>query len=126
MLLASIGVYLLAIVIKGVVKRERPAGLLDGVEGREVFAEGSLGFPSGHAAVAAALTVVVAAHLSRRWALAALALGIAVFFGRLYVGAHLPLDIVGGAALGAVAGSVVNLLIPARWPSEGSQPAALP
>jgi undecaprenyl-diphosphatase len=125
MLLSGVGVYLLAIVIKGIVKRERPAGLLDGVEGREVFAEGSLGFPSGHAAVAAALTVVVAAHLSRRWALTALALAIAVFFGRLYVGAHLPLDIVGGAALGAVAGSVVNLLIPPRRRSESSQPAAL-
>ncbi len=126
MLLSGVGVYLLAIVIKGVVARERPAGLLDVVEGREVFAEGSLGFPSGHAAVAAALTVVVAAHLSRRWALAALVLAIAVCFGRLYVGAHLPLDIIGGAALGAVAGSIVNLLIPARRRSESSQPAALP
>ena len=61
MLLSGVGVYLLAIVIKGIVERGRPASLLDGVEGREVFAEGSLGFPSGHAAVAAALTVVVAA-----------------------------------------------------------------
>lgn len=115
LLLSGVGVYVLAIVIKGIVQRERPAGLLEGVEGREVFAEGSLGFPSGHAAVAAALTVVVAAHLSRRWMLAAVAFGVAVLFGRLYVGAHLPLDVVGGAALGAVAGSLINLLIaPAR------------
>ena len=76
-LLSGVGVYVLAIVIKGIVQRERPAGLLEGVEGREVFAEGSLGFPSGHAAVAAALTVVVAAHLSRRWMLAAVAFGVA-------------------------------------------------
>lgn len=114
MLLSGVGVYLLAIVIKSIVKRERPGAVLDAVENRESFAEGSLGYPSGHAAVAAALTLVVSTHLSRRWTFVALALGIAVLFGRMYVGAHLPLDVVGGAALGAVAGSVVNLLIPAR------------
>ncbi|MGZ5301798.1 MAG: phosphatase PAP2 family protein [Actinomycetota bacterium] len=118
MLLAGVGVYLLAIAIKSFVERGRPAALLPGVEGREVFGEGSLGYPSGHAAVAAALTVVVAAHLSRRWAIGALLLGFAVLFGRMYVGAHLPLDVVGGAALGAVAGSLVNLLILPRSSSS--------
>ena len=114
MLLAGVGVYLLAIVIKGLVDRGRPDALIDGVDGREVFGEGSLGYPSGHAAVAAALTVVVAAHLSKWWTVATLLLGVAVVFGRIYVGAHLPLDVVGGAALGAISGSVVNLLIPPR------------
>ena len=111
LLLAGVGVYLLAVMIKPIVDRGRPAAILAGVEGRETFREGSLGFPSGHAAVAGALTVVVAAHLSKRWAVAALVLGVAVLFGRMYVGAHLPLDLVGGAALGAAAGSIVNLLI---------------
>lgn len=122
MLLAGAGVYVLALVIKPIVERGRPAFLLPGVESREVFREGSLGYPSGHAAVAAALTAVVAAHLSMRWAIAAMMLGIAVLFGRMYVGAHLPLDLVGGAALGAVAGSVVNLLIlpSSRSPIHGS------
>jgi undecaprenyl-diphosphatase len=64
--------------------------------------------------VAAALTVVVAAHLSTRWLIVALALGSLVILGRLYVGAHLPLDVVGGAALGAVAGSAVDLVVRAR------------
>ena len=122
MVLAGVGVYLLALAIKSFVERGRPAALLPGVEGREVFGEGSLGYPSGHAAVAAALTVVVAAHLSRRWAIGALVLGFAVLFGRMYVGAHLPLDVVGGAALGVVAGSIVNLLIrPSPSPSPGSE-----
>jgi undecaprenyl-diphosphatase len=111
MLLAGVGVYLLALVIKDFVQRARPGALLTGVEGREVFGKGSLGFPSGHAAVAGALTVVVAAHLSRRWALAALALGVVVLFGRIYVGAHLPLDVIGGAALGAIGGATANLVI---------------
>ena len=113
--LAGVGVYLLALLVKQIVERGRPGELVTGVEQREVFGEGSLGFPSGHAAVAAALSVVVAAHLSKRWTIAALVLGTAVLIGRLYVGAHLPLDVIGGAALGAVAGSAVNLIVrPAR------------
>jgi undecaprenyl-diphosphatase len=109
--LAGVGVYLVALVVKAVVDRGRPAALLTAVEERELFGADSLGYPSGHAAVAAALTVVVAAHLSVRWLIAALALGAVVLFGRMYVGAHLPLDIIGGAALGAIAGSVVNLVV---------------
>jgi undecaprenyl-diphosphatase len=34
-----------------------------------------------------------------------------VAFGRLYVGAHLPLDLIGGAALGVAAGSAANLIV---------------
>ena len=94
----------------------RPAALLTAVEERELFGADSLGYPSGHAAVAAALTVVVAAHLSVRWLIAALALGAVVLFGRMYVGAHLPLDIIGGAALGAIGGQ--------RRQPRGASPAA--
>ena len=112
--LAGVGVYLVALVVKGVVDRGRPAALLTAVEERELFGADSLGYPSGHAAVAAALTVVVAAHLSVRWLIVALALGAVVLFGRMYVGAHLPLDIIGGAALGTIAGSVVNLVVRPR------------
>jgi undecaprenyl-diphosphatase len=110
-LLAGAGVYLLALVFKEIVERGRPGALLAGVQERETFGEGSLGFPSGHASVAAGLTAVVAAHLSRRWLVVALALGGFVVVGRVYVGAHLPLDVLGGAALGAVAGSAVNLVV---------------
>ena len=117
MMLAGVSVYLLALVVKELVNRGRPGALIGGVDARETFGAESLGFPSGHAAVAAALTVVVAAHLSRRWAIAAVLLALAVVFGRIYVGAHLPLDLVGGAALGAVAGGVANLLIPPSPPS---------
>jgi hypothetical protein len=112
--LAGVGVYVLALAVKQVVERGRPGALLTGVEGRETFGVESLGFPSGHAAVAAALTVVVAAHLSVRWMVVAIVVGAVVVFGRMYVGAHLPLDVIGGAALGAVVGSAVNMIVRSR------------
>lgn len=111
MAVAGVGVYLLARVVKEYVKRGRPAALLDGVEERETFATGSLGYPSGHAAVAAALTVVVTPHLHGRWKLVPAALLVIVGVGRMYVAAHLPLDLLGGAALGAAAGFAANLAV---------------
>ena len=125
MALAGVGVYLVALVVKDVVGRGRPGALLTAVEERELFGAESLGYPSGHAAVAAAFTVVLAAHLSIRWMVAALALGTVVLFGRIYVGAHLPLDVVGGAALGLVVGSVVNLTLRPRPFPSSSQGSSL-
>jgi membrane-associated phospholipid phosphatase len=110
MALAGIGVYFIARWVKGEVGRGRPAALLDGVLERETFASGSIGFPSGHIAVAVALTVVVTPYLRGRWKLLPAALVVIVAVGRIYVGAHLPLDLIGGAALGASAGAFANLL----------------
>lgn len=111
MAVAGVGVYLLARVVKEFVKRGRPDALLEGVHERETFAEASLGYPSGHAAVAAAMTVVVTPHLHGRWKLVPAVLLVIVCIGRIYVAAHLPLDLLGGAALGAAAGFAANLAV---------------
>ena len=121
---AGVGVYLMARVIKEVVKRGRPEALIEGVEAREKFAAGSLGFPSGHAAVAAALTVVVTPHLRGRWRIVPAALLVIVCVGRMYVAAHTPLDLIGGAALGAGTGYAANLLI--ELTTQPSPKPALP
>jgi membrane-associated phospholipid phosphatase len=111
MAFAGFGVYFLAKWLKHEVERGRPGALLDGVQERESFAIDSIGYPSGHIAVAAALTMVVTPYLHGRWKLLPAALVLIVAIGRTYVGAHLPLDLVGGAALGASAGAFANLII---------------
>ena len=106
LLLAGAGVYLLAKQVKGVVVRGRPDGLLSDVVVRGAPALGR-GYVSGHAAVVTSLLVVAWPWLSRPARIVCSVLAVAVCLARVYVGAHLPLDVLGGAALGlAVAGAV--------------------
>jgi undecaprenyl-diphosphatase len=96
--------------VKRVVNRERPARMLDEVRIRGED-EGDLGFPSGHAAVSAALTTVVMPALSPAGRAGVAGLAALVAYARVYIGVHLPLDVVGGAALGVAVGSAVRLVI---------------
>jgi len=106
LLVAGLGTYVLAKVVKGIVPRGRPDDLLSEVVIRGAEAHGR-GFVSGHAAVVAALLAVAWPALGRRGRIVAVALVVAVCLTRVHVGAHLPLDVVAGAALGlAVAGAV--------------------
>ncbi|HWC42047.1 MAG TPA: phosphatase PAP2 family protein [Actinomycetota bacterium] len=106
----GIGVWMVARWIKDQVGRERPADLLDDVHLRGHHDNG-LGFVSGHAAVAVAIATLIAPYLGRRLRWAAVLVAVLVCVSRLYVGAHLPLDVVGGAALGWAAGSLIHLLL---------------
>jgi undecaprenyl-diphosphatase len=123
--LAGAGVYVLAKVVKRFVERGRPSDLLDEVVVRGAAPHG-LGFVSGHIAVVTSLAFVAWPWLPRwgRWAAGAAV--VAVFLARMYVGAHLPLDMVGGAALGLAVGALVRLLlgVPARAPDPADEAAA--
>ncbi|MFP3899476.1 MAG: phosphatase PAP2 family protein, partial [Acidimicrobiia bacterium] len=90
---------------KLLVDRDRPSG----VRIRE--AHDTLGFPSGHTAVAVALAVAVAALLPRRWRLVAYGAGALVGVARMHVGVHFPLDVVGGALIGVAAGLGVRAVV---------------
>jgi membrane-associated phospholipid phosphatase len=108
--LAGAGVYALAKVVKHYVLRGRPATLLDDVIVRGAEPHG-LGFVSGHIGVVTALALVAVPWLPRSWRWVVAAAVAAVFVTRMYVGAHLPLDMVGGAALGLAVGAAVRLLL---------------
>lgn len=95
---------------KGWTGRGRPLDLLDDVAVHGHL-PGGFGYPSGHTGMAAALATAVAPHLPARLRWIPVAAVVLVASARLYVGAHLPLDVVGGAALGLAVGSAVHLLL---------------
>lgn len=102
--------YYAAAVIKEIVGRARPSGVVDGIVQRYQSSVG-FGFPSGHTAVAAALatTLWFVAPKRYRWALAVWV--ICVGFSRIYLGVHAPLDVVGGLFVGLIAALTIHLLI---------------
>jgi glycosyltransferase 2 family protein len=85
--------------VKRVVRRPRPAILLPDTRRRGPDATG-LGYLSGHAGVAVALGAAALPRLGPAARVLTLAAIPAVGLSRVYVGAHLPLDIAGGAAMG--------------------------
>lgn len=108
--LAAGGIYLFAKVVKEFVQRGRPQTLLDQVNILGEPARG-LGYVSGHSAVAVALATVASPYLGRRGRRVAWTLAAAVCAARMYVGAHLPLDVIGGAAMGWAAGGLIHLIL---------------
>jgi glycosyltransferase 2 family protein len=113
--LAAGSIYLIAKLVKEFVQRGRPQTLLDGVNILGEPARG-LGYVSGHSAVAVALATVASPYLGRRARRVAWALAGCVCLARMYVGSHLPFDVVGGAALGWAAGSLVLFVLGAPDP----------
>jgi len=117
---AGFGCYFLALLVKSLVHRGRPSQYLPDVNLHGPAASG-LGYVSGHAAVAVALASVASPYLSRRARRVAWTLAAAVCLSRVYVGAHWPLDVIGGAAVGFAVGAAVHLVLgaPGGSPSAG-------
>jgi membrane-associated phospholipid phosphatase len=110
LLVAGLGTYVAAKVVKGIWPRGRPDDLLADVVVRGAAALGR-GFVSGHAATLTALAVVAWPWLGRRGRIVVAVLVTVVCLSRVYVGAHLPLDVLGGAALGLAVGGAVRLVM---------------
>lgn len=100
----------LARILQSVVGQDSPEVVLGRVVLHGSAAPG-LAFPATHVAVAAAMATVAGPYLSRpsrrlAW------LGVAlVGVARIYTGAHFPVDVVGGAALGWAVGAIVHLVV---------------
>lgn len=72
------------------------------------------GFPSGHAQSSMTFWGLAAAYARRRWfAILAAVVVLAVSLSRLYLGVHLPVDVIGGLLIGLVA-VVVDLAVERR------------
>jgi uncharacterized membrane protein YbhN (UPF0104 family)/membrane-associated phospholipid phosphatase len=104
------GAWLLAKLLQTVVDQEPPEIVLSHVLLHGATQAG-LAFPSTHVAVAAGMATVAGPYLSRPnrrlawWGVTVIAIA------RVYVGAHFPVDVVGGAAVGLAIGSLVQLCL---------------
>jgi membrane-associated phospholipid phosphatase len=94
--------------VKPTIGRGRPEHHLEGVTVRGQPQSG-LGFPSGHAAVSLTLASIASRDCTPPVRAAALTVAAITGGARMYVGAHLPLDIVGGYAIAALCVSVTDM-----------------
>ncbi len=113
LLLAGSATWALSKAFKRGVGRPRPAALVPGTRVRGADAAG-LGYVSGHAGVAVALAAAALPGCGSRARLVMLGLVPVVGAARMYVGAHLPLDVAAGQALGLGVEAAVFLLLGER------------
>ena len=113
LLVAGTSAWLSAKLVKRIVDRGRPATLFTDLRLRGRGPSGG-GFPSGHAAVATALAASAFARSRPAARLTLTGLAATVGVARVYVGAHLPLDVLGGAALGVTLDGVFKMGAPRR------------
>ncbi len=97
--------------VKEVVGRGRPGAHVDGFVARWGTPRDGTGFPSGHVTVAVALAASVSPDLAPVGRAVVWGVAATVGLARVQVGAHLPLDVVGGAALGLGLAGLGRLII---------------
>lgn len=102
-------------VVKLLVSRQRPGTSTGG----EVHLRGDVSatgesFVSGHAVLIAAIAGLVTPYLHGKWKIVPWIVVALVMVTRVYVGAHNPLDVVCGVAVGLVIAGVINLFMSPR------------
>jgi membrane-associated phospholipid phosphatase len=97
-------------VAKLLVHRQRPGTTVPDAILRGV-PHGGLSFTSGHAIITFAIAGLLVLVLPRRWGILAFVLAACNGLARVYLGAHNPLDVVGGAAIGLVIAAVLDMIL---------------
>src|SRR5690349_22018891 len=101
---------LLERVAKLLVQRQRPGTTVPDAILRGVPPHG-LSITSGHAIITFAIAGLLVLVLPRRWGVLAIALAVCNAVARVYLGAHNPLDVVGGAAIGLIIAAVLDMIL---------------
>lgn len=96
-------------VLKPLFPHARPGVLAPGAILRGVPTAGNA-FPSGHAVILGGMVVLLLAWLGGAGRSAVLVIAVLAAVARVYLGAHTPLDVIGGAAAGVALGALLGLL----------------
>lgn len=107
---------ILVTLLKPLLDQPRPSVLL--VDIRLFEDVQRLSFPSGDTAQTFAVACVLAPAWGRRGWLTLLPIAVLVAYGRLYLGAHFPLDVLAGAAIGIGAALLARRLLVRRAPKK--------
>ena len=97
--------------VKQIVERARPGTTIGAIHARGNVPLHGLSFVSGHSVIVTAVATLLTPVLHGRWKLVPWAFVVLNGVARVYVGAHNPLDVVGGAGLGLLIGGLLNALV---------------
>ena len=113
--------------VKSLVERSRPGTTIGAVHLRGDVPIHGLSFVSGHSVIVTAVATLLTPILPGRWKAAPWIVVVLNALARVYVGAHNPLDVLGGFGLGLCIGGLLNAVVaPAPAAQETARPAATP